>query len=66
MTKNSNISRFTYNKTARAQIFRRDHSSVTDLDSLMTLLRYNDYKNDPYSECNCTPPYSAENAVAAR
>ena len=28
--------------------------------------RYNDYKHDPMSACNCTPPYSAENAISAR
>lgn len=57
---------FTYDKTPRALIFKRDHSNVKDLDTLMKLMRYNDYKNDPLSACNCTPPYSAENAIAAR
>ncbi|XP_054257974.1 putative phospholipase B-like 1 [Macrosteles quadrilineatus] len=57
---------FSYDKTPRALIFHRNQSSVTDLDSLMKLLRYNNYKNDPHSVCNCTPPYSAENAIAAR
>ena len=28
--------------------------------------RYNDYQHDPLSKCNCTPPYSAENAISAR
>lgn len=28
--------------------------------------RYNDYTKDPLSRCNCTPPYSAENAISAR
>ena len=28
--------------------------------------RYNDYTHDPLSKCNCTPPYSAENAISAR
>ena len=28
--------------------------------------RYNDFKHDPLSACNCTPPYSAENAISAR
>lgn len=27
---------------------------------VMPSCRYNDYKNDPFSRCNCTPPYSAE------
>jgi len=30
------------------------------------LIRYNDFKHDPLSTCNCTPPYSAENAICAR
>lgn len=28
--------------------------------------RYNDFTHDPLSRCNCTPPYSAENAISAR
>ena len=28
--------------------------------------RYNDFKHDPLSACNCTPPYSAENSISAR
>ena len=31
-----------------------------------TLFRYNDFQHDPLSRCNCTPPYSAENAISAR
>jgi hypothetical protein len=23
-------------------------------------MRYNDYKNEEFSRCNCTPPYTAE------
>ena len=29
-------------------------------------MRYNNYTMDPFSACNCTPPYSAENAISAR
>ncbi|XP_050409470.2 putative phospholipase B-like 2 [Patella vulgata] len=57
---------FSYNYTARANIFRRDHGNVRDIDSMMKLMRYNDYTKDPLSRCNCTPPYSAENAISAR
>ena len=28
--------------------------------------RYNDFTHDPLSRCNCTPPYSGENAISAR
>ncbi|KAI1303639.1 putative phospholipase B-like 2 [Halotydeus destructor] len=57
---------FTYDKSPRAQIFRRDHTKVKDLPSMLSLMRYNDYTHDPLSRCDCSPPYSAENAVAAR
>lgn len=87
---------FTYEHTARANIFRRDHSKVKDMESMLKLmryilysflpfqqkpfkrvslswfnlkiilLRYNDFTHDPLSKCNCTPPYSAENAISAR
>jgi hypothetical protein len=30
------------------------------------LFRYNDFKNDPLSRCNCTPPYSGFNTISAR
>ncbi|XP_066530798.1 phospholipase B-like 1 [Hoplias malabaricus] len=40
---------FSYDLCPRAKIFRRDQGSVTDLASLKHIMRYNDYKNDPYS-----------------
>ncbi|CAN7938410.1 unnamed protein product, partial [Ixodes hexagonus] len=57
---------FTYDKTPRALIFKRDNGKVVDMDSMIKLMRYNDYTRDPLSACNCTPPYSAENAISAR
>jgi len=58
---------FTYDKTPRALIFRRDQSQVQDLTSMIALMRYNDYQDDPLSRCQlCSPPYSAENAISAR
>jgi hypothetical protein len=57
---------FTYDMSPRARIFRRDQGKVRDMDSMVRLMRYNDYTRDPFSRCNCTPPYSAENAVSAR
>jgi hypothetical protein len=41
-----------YSGSARANIFRRDQSKVHDLESYKTLLRYNDYNNDPLSKKN--------------
>ncbi|XP_074643309.1 putative phospholipase B-like 2 [Tubulanus polymorphus] len=57
---------FTHEGSPRAKIFKRDHVKVTDLTSMTTLMRYNDFKNDPLSKCKCNPPYSAENAISAR
>ncbi|KFM70112.1 putative phospholipase B-like 2, partial [Stegodyphus mimosarum] len=57
---------FTYDRCPRALIFRRDQGKVSDVPSMIKLMRYNDYTNDPLSRCNCTPPYSAENAISAR
>lgn len=57
---------FTYDRTARALIFKRDHSKVANLTSLYHLMRYNDMYHDPLSRCNCTPPYTGEYAIAAR
>ncbi|XP_019646656.1 PREDICTED: putative phospholipase B-like 2 [Branchiostoma belcheri] len=57
---------FTYEHTPRANIFRRDHEKVTDVSSMIKLMRYNDFQHDPLSRCNCTPPYSAENSISAR
>ncbi|XP_054163965.1 putative phospholipase B-like 2 [Oppia nitens] len=62
---------FTYNGTARATIFRRDHSKIVDMKTLYAFMRYNDFKNDPLSQCShynqtCSPPYSADMTIAAR
>ena len=57
---------FSYDKTPRALIFKRDHKKVKDVESMIRLMRYNNYKNDPLSQCKCNPPYSAENAISAR
>jgi hypothetical protein len=67
----TNGSYFSYKSTARANIFRRDQSKVVDLKSLYKLMRYNDFKNDPFSKCavynqTCNPPYSADLTIAAR
>jgi hypothetical protein len=59
---------FSFHDTARANIFRRDAPKAADEQSVMALMRYNDFENDPLSRQACTgyPPSSAENAVAAR
>uniref|UniRef100_A0A183FP37 Phospholipase B-like n=1 Tax=Heligmosomoides polygyrus TaxID=6339 RepID=A0A183FP37_HELPZ len=57
---------FVWGKSPRARIFERDHHTVTDLDSLTKLMRYNNYQKDEFSRCNCNPPYSAEAGISAR
>ncbi|KAI1285775.1 putative phospholipase B-like 2 [Halotydeus destructor] len=57
---------YTYEATPRALIFARDHTKVTSLETMYSLMRYNDFKNDPLAACNCTPPYTAIAAIAAR
>lgn len=57
---------FSWNDCPRAKIFKRDHEKVIDLETLKGLMRYNDYQHEPFSRCNCTPPYTAEAAVSAR
>uniref|UniRef100_A0A1B6LIZ1 Phospholipase B-like n=1 Tax=Graphocephala atropunctata TaxID=36148 RepID=A0A1B6LIZ1_9HEMI len=57
---------FTHDKNPRALIFKRDHEKVLDVHTMMQLMRSNDFQHDPLSRCNCSPPYSAENAIAAR
>jgi len=57
---------FSYDKTPRALIFARDAPQVYDIDSMIKLMRYNNYTMDPLSKCDCNPPYSGENAISAR
>ncbi|XP_063000420.1 putative phospholipase B-like 2 [Elgaria multicarinata webbii] len=58
---------FTYDKNPRAQIFRRNQTLVRDMDSMIRLMRFNDFPKDPLSRCQaCDPPQNGENAIAAR
>lgn len=46
---------YSYDLAPRAKIFRRDQGKVTDMASMKYILRYNNYKKDPYSKgdpCN--------------
>ncbi|XP_036378885.1 phospholipase B-like 1 [Megalops cyprinoides] len=40
---------FSYDLCPRAKIFRRDQAAVKDLASMKHLMRYNNYKKDPYA-----------------
>jgi len=57
---------FTHDGTPRAKIFARDQGKVEDLESMMKLMRYNDFMHDPESRCNCTPPYTGVAGISAR
>ena len=49
-----------YDTCARSKIFRREQSKVHDIESYKNLIRFNNYKNDPFSENN------PSNTIAAR
>ncbi|XP_019722492.1 putative phospholipase B-like 2 [Hippocampus comes] len=58
---------FSLDQNPRAQIFKRDQKAVTDVASMMRLMRYNNFKEDPLSRCqDCNPPENGENAISAR
>ncbi|MBN3321235.1 PLBL2 phospholipase, partial [Atractosteus spatula] len=58
---------FSFDKNPRAQIFQRNHSLVVDMDSMIRLMRYNNFREDPLSRCQgCDPPSNGENAISAR
>ena len=57
---------YSYGHSPRAQIFKRDHANVKDMESMIQLMRSNNYMTDPISACNCTPSYSASYAISAR
>ncbi|XP_037582875.1 putative phospholipase B-like 2 [Dermacentor silvarum] len=57
---------YSYDKAPRANMFRRYHTNVTDTESMTALMRYNDYTHDPFSKCNCTPPYNPAYAISSR
>ncbi|XP_057558193.1 phospholipase B-like 1 isoform X2 [Hippopotamus amphibius kiboko] len=41
---------FSYDLSARAKIFRRDQGKVIDMESMKYIMRYNNYKKDPYTK----------------
>lgn len=59
---------FSFENTARANIFRRDAPKVASEAEFAALLRYNNFLRDPLSRQGCSgnPPSSAENAISAR
>lgn len=58
---------FSYNGTARALIFDRLQSSVTDFNSLAAVMRHNAYQSDPEGTQGCAGgARSASDAIAER
>nr|XP_033813351.1 putative phospholipase B-like 2 [Geotrypetes seraphini] len=58
---------FTHDKSPRAQIFRRNQTLVRDMESMVRLMRFNNYLSDPLSKCeDCNPPQNGENSISAR
>ena len=58
---------FTYNETPRSKIIDRDHSKIHDISSLMKVMRYNDFKNDPEAQIRgCGPEPNAAGSLANR
>ncbi|KAF7250725.1 hypothetical protein EG68_09250, partial [Paragonimus skrjabini miyazakii] len=48
------------------ELTERGRCFYLNISSLQSNRRYNNFKVDPLSYCNCTPNYTAENAVSAR
>ncbi|KAI7808257.1 putative phospholipase B-like 2 [Triplophysa rosa] len=58
---------FSFSENPRAQIFHRNQTLITDIESMVRLMRYNNYKEDPLSVCDdCVPVQNGENAISAR
>ena len=47
-------------------IFSPNTHTASTVGLCLSYDRYNDFTHDPLSRCNCTPPYSGENAISAR
>lgn len=43
---------FSYELAPRAKIFRRDQGTVTNMQTMKAIMRYNNYKKDPYAKHN--------------
>ena len=48
-----------YDSCSRANIMRRDHNKVTDIESMKDFIQYNDYLNDPFSKGEPTESIAA-------
>jgi hypothetical protein len=50
---------YSYSKCSRAQIFARNQSEANSFENIRSLLRYNDFQNDPLSAGNPTAAISS-------
>ncbi len=50
---------YSYSLCSRAKIFRRDNHKVQNLTAMQSIIRYNDYLNDPYSQGDPTMQIAA-------
>lgn len=57
---------YSWNRTARAQIFRRLMPSIVDHASYRRAMRYNNFKDDKIAMQGCKLKPSASNAIAER
>ncbi|CAH2044861.1 unnamed protein product, partial [Iphiclides podalirius] len=58
---------FGYGTNPRAKILKKMQAKIGNLRDMYKTMRYNDFKHDPLARCEqCSPPYSACNAIAAR
>lgn len=71
---------FSWTLYARPLIFHRNQSDITDLESMMRMMRYNDWENDPFSDIapqwkngcagatnnTCSPKRSSMFTIASR
>ena len=58
---------FSYNETARSLIIDREQSKIKDLDSFMSVMRYNDFENDPLASIQgCGPVPNPAGSLASR
>ena len=50
------IPKFDYERSSRAQIFRRDQHKVSSIEDMKFIMTYNDFRNDPlsYGDASCT------------
>lgn len=68
---------FSFYNYSRFEIFHRDAPKVDSIEKMQQIMRYNDYKHDPFSRirnCSgtlpvdgvCDPPYASCNTIACR